>query len=1523
MNKQDNLINLLKTFLNNQELIEDIDFSNFEDFNLKNSDNLKSFIAENLNDLSNIDILNFFFSSINENSFWRKSINSLINSYQDLKSEMILNDFDYLKYANNMSIIGNNSRVNINELNNNFKLIARGLKFNINSIEAHLFQNSNNNNFLKVFTDTINELIDIWENLLYLWLAFLLKNKHQIQPLIIKQVYFEMNDIIPKNYNVIINENQSININNTNDEDKLNINLLINKLKDYIVEYSNSSLCLIPIISIPKNLSIGRKYPEEWYPGIFFYEPSLNNQLIDSSKKFIYYPFKFDSDKITNENFNPFENNHFVKAGFNKDSEYNLYLGDISYGYKVHYDDFHIIAPFSAIEDTREIIPKMYSSAIKTVVNSDYKWVNSQGKAIIYNLSLSHYDLVKNNYTNGTIKHISEYEVYGDNLWMLQINGRPLIDFSITDTNPPEHLIHFKDINEQYYLGKPFFLRPINKEEKLENIVDKIKNFRSKDTFSFKINTINTIQAEELTLLEDFKNIIYYLPLQAQQIPIDTSDQDYNMLTNNDYLTNSNISIINNNDIDKEALVAYSQNKQDMLEDKFQLTIGEHFKYDNKTHYNLNLIPSEKKYNKIYRYYKKTNNLWDFGQEDISYCNDCVRDTCAILQIPKHFTEDEQSYTIEYPYFRSHTFGTNHLIPLTCIEIMSQMIPDYFSYNKMYRDYSLNRDVFYKILYNNNYENSDDKIENIKEAFKNKADNDAWEIEIVEIISQDTPIMESYFQNSKENEKDIRDFLPPYRESSLSELYQYYQNYGQFLDNKSILLYFSQLAPEYNNSLNIIDDYKVKLKDDYHSIFKELIPNDENDSFYTELAEIFLTSNISKNFISNKNKGYWKKTQSYYTKKEVSYNAIQSSSDQTVRLKIKGDKEKLTTFANHQSWESARLSDASSNYSSTNEHLFKKYYKDKNTDKEYENPVKQYDDFNNMYVCDECLNSFLILFGKTTVEYLLNGFGCNHRIMQANDTIEFEIFGADFPLHEYCNIDREQLSGTQYPYTFKKAIMEEIAPGAGGGLPGDPDYFWRDDTGPTSSYAKEDYQEYWYRNKGNNIYYRWDLDWWNYIGYKYPTSNSLDILYEDTNNHLIQRIPSDFRLTNIADWDYYSYFNPGQKIILGINPAQSSPLEKIYLSTDEVQRSTVVTASIKKFLSPFLHILYYDVKTIKQEEFKKHQIFQTRKRQYPHIYLMSLKTLMPLDYTNNKKKNKKIIYQSYKSSITPEIAKLKDYYSFSGKQLFNNNISKIAYPFPIIKNSTSSEIISGTIKNIVINKIKENMLFSLKTIQEEDKDFNTGKYTALTSLFFSENDFNATAKYRDMEAAFDEIFEENQTAYAMPSPNFSKETEKKTFSIITEPLYNSFNTTTYYTANNELNADIKINYEEECEISSLNLQIIIHRLKPNGQYLRKTLTRVLNENFTAEDTKNIMNSPFLYYNSWTNNWNTTYESWSDNTDQAIYSSGVAAQALWNDWNNNYSVAINTNLTDEETGETYNFEAFPNTGLLQEGYYTEL
>jgi hypothetical protein len=294
------------------------------------------------------------------------------------------------------------------------------------------------------------------------------------------------------NNNIDINDLKRLNNNNLIIKN-LKMNLLFSKI---IFQKNKNNLKK----NIDTSISVDKQHRRKYHKKAVSITPikkKLNPFILKigslEGKKFIYYPFKFDSDKITNENFNPFENNHFVKAGFNKNSEYNLYLGNISYGYKVHYDDFHIIAPFSAIENTREIIPKTYSSAIKTVVDSNYKWVNNQGKAIIYNLSLFYYDLVKNNYTKEIIRYISKYEVYGENLWMLQINGRPLIDFSITDTNPPEHLINFKNINEQYYLGKPFFLRPVTKEEKLENVVDKIKNFRSKNNFSFKVNTMNTI----------------------------------------------------------------------------------------------------------------------------------------------------------------------------------------------------------------------------------------------------------------------------------------------------------------------------------------------------------------------------------------------------------------------------------------------------------------------------------------------------------------------------------------------------------------------------------------------------------------------------------------------------------------------------------------------------------------------------------------------------------------------------------------------------------------------------------------------------------------------------------------------------------------------------------------------------------------------------------------------------------------------------------------------------------------------
>jgi hypothetical protein len=121
-----------------------------------------------------------------------------------------------------MKIIKNRHRIKIDDLNDNFQLISDGITKILKDVlsdEKGIYKN-----FFKL---VISNLMPLWENILYLWIMYILKDSvFNIKPLI-KYVYINENDFFPsKRFDF-------------NDKNNSNINLAAigNKLRKYVHEY--------------------------------------------------------------------------------------------------------------------------------------------------------------------------------------------------------------------------------------------------------------------------------------------------------------------------------------------------------------------------------------------------------------------------------------------------------------------------------------------------------------------------------------------------------------------------------------------------------------------------------------------------------------------------------------------------------------------------------------------------------------------------------------------------------------------------------------------------------------------------------------------------------------------------------------------------------------------------------------------------------------------------------------------------------------------------------------------------------------------------------------------------------------------------------------------------------------------------------------------------------------------------------------------------------------------------------------
>lgn len=159
--------------------------------------------------------------------------------------------------------------VEIEDLNRNFWVIGQSLA----GISAFLF--SAGSPFTKAFQGIIKEIIDIWENILYLWIAFAISMQT-------KKEYTDVHEeVVYLNQNDYQNEFKYDNFDNNIIQNYIENNDL-NGIENYIKEkinylkakYPTCHLCIIPVIRL--NNYSHNYYTTEYYPGVFLYNRNIN-----------------------------------------------------------------------------------------------------------------------------------------------------------------------------------------------------------------------------------------------------------------------------------------------------------------------------------------------------------------------------------------------------------------------------------------------------------------------------------------------------------------------------------------------------------------------------------------------------------------------------------------------------------------------------------------------------------------------------------------------------------------------------------------------------------------------------------------------------------------------------------------------------------------------------------------------------------------------------------------------------------------------------------------------------------------------------------------------------------------------------------------------------------------------------------------------------------------------------------------------------------------------------------------------
>ena len=262
-----------------------------------------------------------------------------------------------------------NRNVEVEDLNRNFWVIAQALT----GISAFLFYKESP--FVKTFKGLIDETIKLWENVLYLWLAFALclqKRHYTTEDIHTEVVYLPVNefqtDLKYDGFEMQIGSNP-------NDNDTLQ-GLIKNRLNEYAARYPENSLCIIPIIrydNYEKNY-----FSSVYFPGAYLLDRNLSTHEW-SYVKFNNNIFKADMD--------------FAYTGLNSDNQLNKQLSAIGLAFD-EYDRICYLENASAVNSAYTEYNGVYptDSAAVTALENDNNFYRYYG---IKSGSVTYYNLIR------------------------------------------------------------------------------------------------------------------------------------------------------------------------------------------------------------------------------------------------------------------------------------------------------------------------------------------------------------------------------------------------------------------------------------------------------------------------------------------------------------------------------------------------------------------------------------------------------------------------------------------------------------------------------------------------------------------------------------------------------------------------------------------------------------------------------------------------------------------------------------------------------------------------------------------------------------------------------------------------------------------------------------------------------------------------------------------------------------------------------------------------------------------------
>ena len=230
-------------------------------------------------------------------------------------------------------------RVEVEDLDRNFWVIGNVLA----AISAYLFDP--NSPISKEFEKILNELIQLWENVLYLWVLFaLLSQKPYISDIHTEVCYIPNEEV-----------RDMFKYDNFDIASPLNMSdaQIMAKLRYLKAEYSDSNLCILPVI---RGENYYRNYYHvEKYPGVYFY-----NRNTDTETFVRFNNFSVDARTTT--------------------------WGNVSGGIREEGDQYYYGQPMSKIDDIKDIGEHKYYNALRVIPANINVSINNNKKLEITSL---------------------------------------------------------------------------------------------------------------------------------------------------------------------------------------------------------------------------------------------------------------------------------------------------------------------------------------------------------------------------------------------------------------------------------------------------------------------------------------------------------------------------------------------------------------------------------------------------------------------------------------------------------------------------------------------------------------------------------------------------------------------------------------------------------------------------------------------------------------------------------------------------------------------------------------------------------------------------------------------------------------------------------------------------------------------------------------------------------------------------------------------------------------------------------